>query len=195
MTNHGKLTLPAACLLLPILLFIAGCGGSSVFVDPSFDFGYIERVAVVPFDNLSASSQGLGKQATLAFMTELLTRKAFNVIEPGETAKVITDLNLARTGGDPSIDQIKEMGKKLNAQGVIFGTVSQSSMVRAGINNVPVITLDVRMVETESGLTVWAASRTAGRPGFFSTLLGVNGKADSEVLRQAVDDVLGTLIK
>ena len=177
------------------LFYLIGCGGSSVFIDPTFDFGYVERVAIVPFDNLSQQTQVLGKQATLAFTTELLSRKAFGIVEPGETAKVMADLNLTRPGGAPDMAQIQEMGKRLKVQGLIFGSVSQTSMVRSGLTNNPVITLDVRLVETESGATVWAASRSAGRPGFFSTLFGVGGKADSEVLRQCIDEVLGTLIK
>ena len=70
-------------LLSAVLL--SGCGGtgSTKFLHPEFDFGYVERVAVIPFDNLS-NDQGAGARATRYFLSELLATEAFEVVDgPG----------------------------------------------------------------------------------------------------------------
>ncbi len=178
-------------LLLPILIY--GCAGPTVFLDKSFDFNYVERVAVLPFENLS-QSQTTSRQATLVFITELLASETYNVIEPGETAKVLATVNPTR-GSALDLDQIKALGKSLNVQALILGTVNESTTYRSGAMTVPIITMEVRMVETETGNTVWSALRTEGRPGFFRSLLGLSGKSSAETMRDCTRSLLKTLIQ
>jgi polysaccharide biosynthesis protein PelC len=176
------------------LVLICGCSGSSTFLDRSFNFSYLERVAVIPFDNLSQQSQTAGKQATLIFMTELLAHEVFTVVEPGETAKVLGEINPGK-GSTLDIAQIKEMGKRLNVQALFFGNVTESASMRNGGTSGPVITLDVRLVETDSAATIWAGTRTAGRPGTLALLLGLGSKSNGEIMRDCSRQILGTLIK
>ncbi|RJP77757.1 MAG: hypothetical protein C4524_07655 [Candidatus Zixiibacteriota bacterium] len=191
--NRDTFALLTPVLLLGLLLSLAGCGGPSVFLDRSFDFNYVERVAVIPFDNLSPS-QTAGRQATLMFITELLATETFNVIEPGETARILAEVN-PRSPGSLDRDQIRTLGQKLNAQALVFGTVSESSNLRNGGSTVPTVTMDLRMVETESGETIWAATHTEGRPGVLTSLFGVSGKSTSETMRSCVNEMLSTLIQ
>jgi polysaccharide biosynthesis protein PelC len=176
------------------LMVICGCGGSSTFLDRSYNYSYLERVAVIPFDNLSQQSQTAGRQATLIFITELLSREVFTVVEPGETAKVLGEVNPGK-GASLDIEQIKEVGKRLHVQGLFFGTISESASQRSGGGSGPVITLDVRLVETDSAATIWASTRTAGRPGTLAMLLGLNSKSNGEIMRDCSRKILGTLIK
>jgi TolB-like protein len=180
-------------VLLLVLLFISSCGGSHAFLDHSFNFGYVEKVAVIPFENLSAS-QMAGKHATTAFLTELLASETFIVIEPGETAKALSEMNALR---NPSLDlqQIKDLGKRLGAQALIFGSVSESGSTRSGGISINTVTLDLRMVETETGATVWSATRTDGRPGLMASLFGLSPKSNAETMRECSRNVLKSLIK
>jgi curli biogenesis system outer membrane secretion channel CsgG len=186
-------------LAMPLILialltpFLWGCSGPSVFLDRTYDFGFVERIAVIPFENLS-QNQGAGRQATLIAVTELLASEAFAVIEPGETAKVLGEVSTSRTG-TLDLEQIKEVGKRLNAQGLVFGTVSETSTLRSGGMTVPTVTVDLRLVETETGSTVWSASNTEGRPGLFASLFGLGGKSSSETMRDCIHEALNTLIK
>jgi len=189
---HGKHIRRLA--LFPALLILMGCGSAPlVFLNRSYDFNFVERVAVIPFENLS-QAQGSGQQATLIFITELLASETYDVVEPGEVSKALGDLNLVRTG-TLSTDQIIALGKRLKAQALIFGTVGESTSIRSGSVSTPTISLDLRMVETETGTTVWAASYTYGRPSLLSSLFGTGGKSTSETMRGCVHRILKTLIE
>jgi len=182
-------------VVLPLLLAVIlgwGCSGPSVFLDRTYDFGYVEKVAVIPLENLS-QSQTAGRQATLILNTELLASETFSIVEPGETAKVLGEIPVPT--GQYNLEQLKEIGKRLGAQALIFGTVSEISSARSGSASIPTVTMDLRMVETETGTTVWAASATKGRPGLWATLFGLAGKSSSETMRDCIRDLLRTLIR
>lgn len=76
----------AAALLMAVALLVAtGCSGNpkpTEFVNPRFDFGFVERVAVLPFENLSSDRQA-GARATRLLITELLATGTLDVVEPG----------------------------------------------------------------------------------------------------------------
>ncbi len=169
-----------------------GCSSPSVFLDRTYDFSYVEKVAVIPLENLS-QSQSAGRQATLILNTELLASETFSLVEPGETAKVLGEIAARLPQYD--LEQIKEIGRRLEAQALIIGTVSETGTLRSGGGTVPTVTVDLRMVETETGATVWAASATEGRPGLWATLFGLAGKSNSETLRDCIQNILKTLIK
>nr|MBC8366029.1 penicillin-binding protein activator LpoB [bacterium] len=72
------------------LLLALGCSGmgSTTFVHPDYNFGYLEKVAVIPFENTS-KDQGAGVRVTRFYVTELLSAQTFDVVEPGEVARVL----------------------------------------------------------------------------------------------------------
>ena len=176
------------------LLILAGCGSAPlVFLNRSYDFNYIERVAVIPFENLS-QTQGTGEYATVMFITQLLSTETFDVVEPGETTKALNDLNLARTN-TLTVDQIVALGDRLKVQALIFGTVGESTTTRSGSVAVPTVSMNVRMVETQKGTTVWSAAYTYGHPSIWSSLFGTGGKSTSETMKGCIHKILKTLIK
>lgn len=173
---------------------LTGCGAKSAttFLHPEFNFQYVENVAVVPFENQS-NEQGAGSRVTQVFISELLAQRVFNVIEPGEVTHALEKYSTLRTS-QLTKDQIREIGKSLNAQALIFGTVAELTGYRSGNSTTNTVTLVVRMVDTESGETVWSTTHTSGGKGFFASLFGTGDKSQSEVIRDCVEGVLNTLI-
>lgn len=177
------------------LLGLAGCSGApepSTFTNPRFDFGFVERVAVLPFENLSADRQA-GPRATRLMITELLASGAVDVVEPGEVQAALGSFGTRVT--QPSTEQVVALGKSLGVQALILGTVTQSDLVRSGSVAIPVVSLDVHMVETETGATVWATTATTQGGGFGARVLGTVGEPISETTRRAVRQALATLIQ
>lgn len=171
-----------------------GCTGMkpTVFINPEFNFNYVERVAVVPFENLS-KDQGAAYRATRFFITELLASEAFEVIEPGEVKKVIEEIGTTRTA-ELTQEQIVQIGKKLKVQALFLGTINESSVQRSGSSTSPVVTMIVRLVETETGATVWSATHTQTGKSFWSSIFGGRDKSMSEITRKCVSKTVKTLI-
>ena len=187
-------------LLLPLaLLPVAGCGGGmkvTRFSNPNFDFSFVERVAVIPFDNQTNDRQS-GLRATRLTITELLASGAIDVVEPGEVAAALTRITGLQAGRavSPSTEQIVSLGQALGVQALIMGTVTQSENLRSGSVPIPVVTLDLRMVETETGATVWAATHSEKGGSFSAKVLGTGGEPLAETTRKCVQEALATLVE
>ena len=180
--------------LLVTSLFNVGCGGigATRFVHPGFDFGFIERVAVVPFENLSTET-GAGARATRYFNTALLAAEAFEVVEPGEVSRALEKFGFVATA-QLTREQAVTLGRELRAQGIFLGSLAESVKIRSGSNNVSVVTVTTSMVETETGTTVWSSTNTEDSSNFWSSLFGTGQKSSSEVMRRAIDGCLDTLL-
>jgi len=181
-------------ILLMMQLTGGGCGGPGAtrFLHPEFDFSYLEHVAVVPFENLSDTPNS-GAQATRYFINSLLSAEAFQVVEPGEVARALSGQGMVRTA-QLADTQIKDVGRELGVQGLFLGTVSESASLRSGSTTVSVVTVVIRLVETETGATVWSATNTEDSANFWSTLFGTGQKARSAVMRSCLDGCLDTLL-
>jgi TolB-like protein len=181
-------------LLLAVAMALAAsaCGGTTRFVNPGFNFSFVHRLAVLPFENLSTDQQ-VGARATRLFVTEMLASGAVDVVEPGEVKAALG--RLAGSSATPTTEQITALGKALNVQALILGNVNESTETRSGTVSVPVITLDIHMVEAETGTTVWAETRTEKGGGFGARFLGTSGEPMSETTRRCVRRLVHDLIR
>lgn len=166
------------------------------FANPNFDFGFVQRVAVLPFENLSGD-RAAGMRATRLTITELLASGSLDVVEPGEVESALSQITGVAPGHrvSPNTEQIVSLGQALGVQAIVMGTVTQSENLRSGSVPIPVVTLDVRMVEAETGVTVWAATESERGATLSARVLGTGGDPLSETTRECVRKVLATLIQ
>lgn len=185
----------APSLWLIVTATLVACAGMkpTVFVNKQYNFSFLEKVAVVPFENLS-NDQGVGPRITHIFVTELLAAESFDLAEPGEVSRV-TQKYIGSSGSSLTRDQITEIGKALGVQGIILGSVNKNTVFAGGGSANSEVTIDVRMVETETGQTVWSATHTEGGKGFWASLFGTGGKSEAEAERKCVKRVIRTLVK
>lgn len=162
------------------------------FINPNFDFAFVETVAVLPLQNFSNDRQA-GVRATRLLITELLSTGAVDVVEPGEVQAALD--RTARRQGAPSTEEILELGRSLGVQGIIVGSVTQSESLRSGTVSIPVVTLDVHMLETETGSSVWAVTHTEKGSGLSAKILGTGAEPISETTRRCVRAVVATLVQ
>ena len=180
---------------LVAVMFLIACSGMgpTVFVNKQYNFSFLEKVAVVPFENLS-NDQTAGARTTHIFLTELLSAESFDVAEPGEVSKA-TMKYMTSSGVSLTRDQIIEVGKALGVQGIILGSVNETSASRGGSTPSNDITIDARMVETETGQTIWSATNTESGRGLLASLFGTGDRSQSESTRRCVRRVIKTLVK
>lgn len=185
---------PVLLINVMILLIIISCGGirPTTFINYDYNYNYIERVAVIPFENLS-KDQGAAARVTRIFTSELLSKNAFDIVEPGEVNRVLQKFGLVRTA-DLSKEQAIQIGKELQVQSLFLGSVNESSTMRSGSSNINIVTIVSRLVEVENGTTVWSATHTEGGRGFLASIFGGGNKSMSEVTRKCVKKLIGTVV-
>ena len=174
-------------------LTVLGCSGNlatTEFTNPQFDFGFIERVAVLPLEDLAGDRQA-GVRATRILITEILAAGAVDVVEPGEVQAVVD--RVVRGRSSPSQKEIIELGRELAVQAVMVGSVTQSEVIRSGSVSVPVVTIDLHLLETETGTAVWAATHTERGSGAAAKWLGPGAEPISATTRRCVQAALRSL--
>lgn len=193
MHRLNKLGLSAAMLLV-------GLGCCRQLVPPAIDLRTYEIVGVITFKTTSPGN--LADFATQKFI-EWIRRdqKGIRVIELGTEADVLAAVGKARL--DP--DAVKAIAQKYNIKTLITGDLSVSH-VRPRIGFAPGIkwlnvsgdvdaTLDARMIETETGASVWSGSghdeREVGSIGFNDGRFSFNAQ-DPEA---AYGDLIRELVK
>lgn len=184
-------------LILPatVCLSVLGCSGSvstTQFLDSSYNFAFIERAAVIPLENLSTDRQA-GSRATRLLITELLATEALDVIEPGEVLRALGQIEQASS--NPSTEQALQLGQALGVQALIAGSVTQSESIRSGSVSFPVVTIDLHMIEVETGATVWAATHTEKGGSAATALIGTGQDAISETTRKCIRKLISTLLE
>jgi polysaccharide biosynthesis protein PelC len=188
-----------ALLLLPALAWLGACGGTmkaTQFTNPKFNFAFVQRVAVLPFDNESTDRQA-GSRATRLAITELLATGAVDVVEPGEVQAALVKIAGAVPGRPtaPSTEQVLALGKALNVQALLLGSVTQSENLRSGAVPIPVVTIDLHLVETETGAAVWATTQSEKGGSVEARVLGTGGEPIAETTRRCVREAIKTLVK
>ena len=183
------------CLMIMAAALALSCTSSiqrTEFTNPDVDFGFVERVAVLPFENLSTDQQA-GFRATRLMITELLASGAVDVVEPGEVEGALAKIR--GRPSQPSIEEIVGLGTALDVQAVILGTVAQSEILRSGAVAIPAVTLDAQMVETETGQIIWAATHTEKGTSASARFLGSGGQPISATTRKCVQVLLDSLLE
>ena len=184
-------------LLLSVFLVLsASCAPtvtSSVYRDPNMDFGAIQAVAVMPFQNLSRESTAADRVRDV-FMNGLLSTGAVYVLPVGEVARGVAKAEI-QTPATPSPEEIVKLGTNVKAQAVITGVVREYGEVRSGSSTASLISVSVQMLEAQTGKTVWTASSTKGGIDVWDRLFGGGGRPMNDVTRDAVNDVLRKLFK
>jgi hypothetical protein len=147
------------CGLLVVALLSACCaGGTQTFRHPGADLSAITRVAVIPFDNFT-TSQFAGEKVSAIYISQLLMSIDLEVVEPGEVSQVLrsNDINKNNMGQK----EISLVGQKLQADTLVFGSVQEYGRERFRTENYPVISVNVRWVDVNTGTIIFTGTASA----------------------------------
>jgi TolB-like protein len=179
--------------LAPLLLS-AGCAHTvTQYIHPNADLAALKSVAVLPFQNLS-NDRTAGDKVEKLFLSELLSTGAFNVVEPGLVSKTLkADRSESTETLGPA--DFKRLGEELKADAFFLGSVVDFAESRSGSTPTPDVTIQLRLVESQSGATVWSASRTRSGTSASARLFGIGGESLTETARDIVREELHTLVR
>ncbi len=129
-----KLCHPLFYLLL--IVSIAGCAHSSVIRQANYDFKKIQRVALMKFPDFPGVP-GSGEVVTSLFEQSLLTA-GYQIVERRHIESVLKESYLGSTGAIDSSNAL-EIGKLLNANALILGSITTYTPEKRGVNWVDIV--------------------------------------------------------
>jgi hypothetical protein len=180
-------------LLIFLALCLSACAGSVKYRDPNMDFGSVQKVAVLPFTNLTKDDKAADRVRDV-FINMLMATGGLYLLPPGEVARGISRAQLAdRTA--PSEEEVKRLGGVLSVDTVMTGLVREYGEVRSGSVSSNLISLSMMMYEVKTGKVVWSASSTKGGVSTTDRLFGGGGKPMNVVTEEAVIDLINKLYK
>ena len=198
---------PAICLLLALATstLMAGCG-PHVYIHPSPGLDLINKMAVMPFDNLTKDDKAAEKVRN-GFVIETLRTGSFNVIDTGETDRLLQaaglSYNVPDTGVSATIEEeaaastplSKRIGDALGVQAIIVGSVEAYSAERVGDQVRPEVSISARLIDAETGIIIWGSTHTRrGGAGF--PIFGWGKTTSLSVMSQKViQDMVNSLAK
>ena len=184
--RHGIL-----CLLS---LALAGCATTgATYRDPNMDFGQIQTVAVMPFNNYTRDNIA-GDRVRDVFTTLLQGTGAVYVVPPGEVARGINRIGIPNPAS-PTAEEITRFCGVVKADMVITGTVREYGEVRSGTSSANLISMSLQMMEAQTGKVVWSASSTKGGVSTSDRLLGGGGEPMNKVTEKAIDELLDMMFR
>ncbi len=175
-----------------VVVAVAGCA-TPRYQDKTMDFAAVKTVAVMPFNNLSRDSSA-GERVRDVFSNLLLASGAAYVLPTGEVARGINKVNPVIAVA-PSIEEVVNLGKVLQVNAIITGTLKEYGEVRSGSSTANVVSLSLQMYETQTGKVVWAAESTKGGISWTDRLFGGGGTPMNNVTEDAVRDLLHQMFK
>ena len=179
-------------MLAALLCLSWGCA-STAFKNPDMDFGALQNIAVMPFENLT-SDEAAAERVRDAFMGGLLATGSMYVIPAGEVKRGIERSGM-RTPSSPTSEEIKKFGEIMQVEAVMTGVLREYGQVRSGSSAGNVISLSMQLLEVQTGKVVWSASSTKGGISVSDRLFGGGGQAMNATTEDVVDELLDKLFK
>ena len=186
----------------PLLLYLAalslvlGCAApGKIYVNSDADISYYDKVAVLPFSNLSGQPYA-GERVMRSFVTELVITERFHIVDPSEFRAV-----LDRIGGLPGSDgtydpkKLKDASKETGATGIIRGAVTEYGMQRGSSDDRPILAFDVEMIDVQTSNIVWRASVSKRGKGRVPVVGGGGTRTLSRLTEDACHELVGHLEK
>ena len=178
--------------LTGVFLILAGCSSRSVsdsYMREEVDLGYVEKIAVLPFQN-NSSDEYAPKLARDITITQVLAMGLFDVVDKDLVDNMLYDEAIG--AGEPLAPlSMKRIGRRLNVQALLVGTVDMAGTVKLGSTTSPEVALTLRLIETDSGMILWQASGHYSGESFGRRLLGIKPdntyKINSDLIRKLLN--------
>ena len=176
------------------MLFMSACATTATdYVHNKYDFSLIQKIAVLPLENLTQDQQA-GERVRKIVVSEILAAGVLDVIEPVQVNQALGQQQIQNISGI-SAKQIAELAKSLGVQAFVVGSVDIYERVNVAGGSFAEVAVTLRALDATSGTIVWSASKSAGGAGFFGRLFGFGGDTLYEATQRAVHAAVVTLFQ
>lgn len=179
--------------LLAMTVFFARATMAADYVHPKYDFSLIQKIAVLPLENLTQDQQA-GERVRKIVVSEILAAGVLDVVEPAQVNQALSQQQIQSISGI-SAKQIAELGKSLGVQAFVIGSVDNYERVNVGGGTFAEVAITLRALDAATGTVIWSTSKSAGGAGFFGRLFGFGGDTMYEATQKAVHAAVVTLFQ
>lgn len=194
MKNQGMTEAKLFILTLIITMICAGCSGKSTsesFLRQDVDLSFVTRIAVLPLEN-NTDEKFADDRVRNVTITQVLALGLFDVIDKGLVDSVLNDEAIDKnTPIDPQ--SLKRLGKRLNAQAFLLGSVDQSGESRKGTMAFPETSITLRLVDANTSTILWQASGHRSGDSTMGRLFGLSPDDAFQVTTKLTRELLSTL--
>lgn len=178
-----------------ILFMISGCRSAvpTYHISEDIDFSFFKKIAVMPLDNLT-NEKFAGDIVKQVVISELLASGLVDVVIPGDVLNAIKSLGI-KSITSLSTEEIRALGKALNVEAIIMGTVHEYGEVKVGTSSAPQVTITLMMADSASGAIVWSITKSRGGAGFMARHFGAKHATISETVLSVVRESIHTLVE
>ena len=180
-----------------LLILALGCASTAprYYVNPQADMTLYQKVAVLPFHNLSPQPLA-GERVTRVFVTELIITDRYRVVEPAEFRAVLRDLDV-QPSADGAYDptKLKEAASRMGVTGIVRGAVTDYQVQRSGQDEFAVLSFDAELMDVETGNVVWRGSITRRGASRFPILGGSSTRTLGRLTQEACVELVSGLRK
>ncbi len=188
----GKLKLVFFSLITVCAILASGCGmkGSSSrsFIREDIDMAFYERVAVLPFENNTINTFAAERMRDIT-MTQLLAAGYYEVVDKGLVDSVLLEEAIDK---DVPLSKptLNRLGKLMNVQAFLLGSVEQAEEVRKGNFSYPEVSLTLRLIDAGTAIVLWQASGHRSGYSLAGRLFGAAPKDTFQVSMDLVGEML-----
>ncbi len=189
-----KISLAYLGSILLLSLLVTGCTGNSHvqhFLREEVALDFVKRVAVLPLQNNTKEdfSEELARDV---LTTQVLALGLFDVVDTGIVDSVLREEGL-QPGAPLNLVSMKRIGKRLDVQAIITGSVDLAGDKRQGSIIFPEMALTLNLVETTSAVVLWQASGHRDGNSMIGRLFGLKSSDSFKVALDLAHDLLTTI--
>ena len=175
------------------LAFQAGCASTvEGYVDKTYDFGTVQRVAVI---NITGARRDSGEQQAIAdAFTMQLMKKGYRAIERAEVEKILKEQKFQASEVTTSAGAA-EAGRILNVDAAL---IANMAVIGEEIN------MSAKLVDTTEAIVIWSAQDAASTRRTLATLGGavagagagyaIGGDSTGKAVGAGVGGVVGGVV-
>jgi TolB-like protein len=187
-----KINLTAIGLIIVLgVMVLGGCSSNPQYFRSDAIIDQPGSLAVLPLVNLSKYDEA-GDIVMHNLLVQLLDSGLFDIVDPGLVDHAVLERRIRFTDRLP-MPVLQELGDTLNADYILLGSVNEFDMITNRTETVPLVSISMRIVRTDTGKIFWAATHTR-RGDDAESIFGLGRVATLERMTAiTVKDIASTL--
>ncbi len=186
------------CFLVAFILLtvdiLSGCGvktSSQSFLREDTELGFVQRIAVLPFENYSKDEFAAARARDFT-ITQGLAMGLFDIVDKGLVDSVLQE-EVIEPGVPLDESMTKRLGQRLKVQAILLGAVDYAGEGQKGNFAFPELSLTMRLIDVDTAVVLWQASGYGSGYCLWKRLFGLAPRDIFQVGLGTIEDMLETL--